>query len=61
MLSKEQKYLLLLSAQIGGHNIDCYTIEVCAPELLTERENYYIEAFKPCLNINVVGARQDIT
>lgn len=61
MLIKEQKYLLLLSAQLGGHNIDCYSIENCAPDNLNERERYYIEEYKPCLNILVPGARKDIS
>lgn len=61
ILNKEPKYLLLLSAQLGGHFIDCFSIELCIPDQLNERERYYIDALKPCLNINIGGARQDIS
>ena len=61
MLMGEKKYLLLLAAELGGHDIDCAPVEYCEEENLRDKENYYIETYKPCLNINMPGCRQDIT
>lgn len=60
VLNQEKKYLLLLSARLGGHRVDCYQIEICDQDVLTERENYYIEKFEPCLNILTPLGKQDI-
>ena len=60
MLNKEHKYLLLLSAQLGGHHIDCIGLEYVDVEKLTETENKLIEYCKPCLNILTPSGKQDI-
>ena len=61
MLNKEKKYLLLLSAKLGGHNIDCIPIDYAEPEVLTELENLYIEQYNPQLNILTPHGKQDIS
>lgn len=61
MFNQEKKYLLLLSAKLGGHNIDCSYIEYCDQDILTEREDYYIEQLEPCLNILTPTGKQDIS
>lgn len=60
MLNQEKKYLLLLSAKLGGHSVDCIALEYCAEDDLREREDYYIEYYKPCLNIYTPYGKQDI-
>ena len=55
MLSKEKKYLLLLSAKLGGHTIDCHLIEKCDEDDLLKRERLYINEYKPILNTVVPG------
>lgn len=49
--SKENKYRLLLSAKLGGHIIDCVDLVYCAPTDLDSMEDYFIEMYKPPLNI----------
>lgn len=49
--SKEKKYRLLLSAKLGGHDIDCIDLVYCAPTELDSMEDYFIEMYKPPLNI----------
>ena len=49
--SKEKKYSLLLSARLGGHTIDCIPLCYCAPHELDSMEDYFIEQYKPPLNI----------
>lgn len=61
MLIKEQKYLLLLSAQLGGHRVDCVNMEYCDESVLRERENSYIKTLKPMLNIMTPDGKQDIS
>lgn len=51
MLNQEKKYLLLLSAQLGGHKIDCHPICYCDMEELDEIEQFYIKKYNPVLNI----------
>ena len=36
MFNQEKKYLLLLSAFLGGHWVDCYPIQYCDVDCLTE-------------------------
>lgn len=60
-LNKEQKYLLLLSAKLGGHKIDCMSLEYCNIESLNEKENFWIAGVKPCLNILTPYGKQDIS
>lgn len=60
MLIQEQKYLLLLSAKLGGHTVDCIGLEYVPEESLLEQEQNYISQFLPILNINVGGGRQNI-
>ena len=57
----EQKYLLLLSAKLGGHKIDCISLEYVPEEKLRSREQFWINQFSPILNINIGGGRQDIS
>lgn len=61
MFNQEQKYLLLLSAHLGGHNVDCLLLEYCDIELLRVRENWWIEDQQPILNILTPSGKQDIT
>lgn len=60
MFNLEQKYLLLLAAKLGGHTVDCCTLECCDVEQLTEREDYWIDTEKTCLNIITPTGRNDI-
>ena len=61
MLTQEKKYLLLLAAKLGGHNIDCQLLETCNPAERLEREKLFITSVKPILNINIPGEkRQDL-
>lgn len=59
--NKEKKYLLLLAAKLGGHNVDCIPIDYADPDCLTELENLYIEQYSPMLNILTPHGKQDIT
>lgn len=61
MFNQEKKYLLLLSAKLGGHNIDCTYLEYCQQDLLTEKENFYIALLQPCLNILTPTGKNDIS
>lgn len=61
ILNQEKKYLLLLSAKLGGHSIDCYALEYCDTDMLTEREDYFIEYLDPCLNILTPTGKNDIS
>ena len=60
MLNQEKKYLLLLSAKLGGHKVDCRPICHCSHSELTEMENRCIEQLEPCLNILTPAGKQDI-
>lgn len=61
MLNQEKKYLLLLSAKLGGHKVDCELVETCNLENRFERENYWITTTKPILNKNIYcEKRQEI-
>lgn len=60
MLNQEKKYLLLLSAKIGGHDIDYIPLEYCEESELTSRENFYISSYNPPLNILTPNGKQDI-
>ena len=60
MLNKEKKYLLLLSAQLGGFDVDCQTICQCEDNQLRGLEDYYIDKYKPILNIMTPNGIQDI-
>lgn len=60
MLNQEKKYLLLLAAQLGGHNIDCIALELCDEDMLRLRENTWIDTVKPTLNILTPSGKQDI-
>lgn len=51
MLIKEKKYLLLLAAKLGGHNIDCIPIKYVEAEQLDKYEVMYIKSLVPQLNI----------
>lgn len=61
MFNNEQKYLLLLSAKLGGHKVDCRFIEYCDINELTQKENIYIEWLQPCLNIRTPKGDRDIS
>jgi hypothetical protein len=61
MLVDEHKYLLLLSALLGGHQVDCRSIEYVDEDILREKEDYYIDYYTPCLNILTPSGKQDIT
>lgn len=45
MFNQEKKYLLLLSAFLGGHWVDCFPIQYCDIDCLSELEDRYIEEF----------------
>lgn len=45
----------------GEHNFDYYIIEVCAEDLLLEREQWYINTIKPDYNINKETQRPPCT
>ena len=60
MFNQEKKYLLLLSAHLGGHKIDCIGVECCDEDMLRLRENYWIESEKPILNILTPSGKQHI-
>lgn len=53
--NQEKKYLLLLSAKLGGHKVDCVGLEYIRPEQLSEYEANYINKYKPILNIIIPG------
>lgn len=61
MLNKEKKYLLLLAAQLGGHDIDCIGLEYCPEDELREREDRWIELESPILNIVTPSGKNDIS
>lgn len=61
MLNQEHKYLLLLSAHLGGHNIDCKPLEYCKVPELRELEDRWIELEAPILNILTPTGKQSIT
>lgn len=61
MFNKEKKYLLLLAAKLGGHNVDCEYLEYCDIDILTEKEDKYIEFCEPCLNILTPTGKNDIS
>ena len=61
ILNQEKKYLLLLSAQLGGHKVDCVGVRYCDIDCLDEMENKYIEKYTPCLNILTPYGQQDIS
>ena len=61
MLNQEKKYLLLLSAKLGGHKVDCITLKHCEEDDLTYYENQYIKQLDPCLNKVVPSGRRDIS
>lgn len=58
MLVQEPKYLLLLSAKLGGHKVDCEGLGYAPVEELLEKEMTLIRMYKPCLNI--VGTDNDV-
>lgn len=60
MLNNEKKYLLLLSAKLGGHKVDCVPLAYCKEAHLTALENDYIEVCSPCLNILTPYGKQNI-
>lgn len=59
--NQEKKYLLLLSAKLGGHHIDCVGISYGEVDGLLEAEAYYINEYEPCLNINTPKGKNDIS
>lgn len=61
MLNQEDKYLLLLSANLGGHRIDCIPLEYCDISLLRDKEAWWIEDQQPLLNILTPSGKQDIS
>lgn len=61
MFNQEKKYLLLLSAFLGGHWVDCFPIQYCDVDCLTELEDRYIEEFNPKLNILTPTGKNDIS
>lgn len=61
ILNQEKKYLLLLSAKLGGHKVDCVSFCICDPENLTELEDNFIEFCYPSLNILTPHGKQDIS
>lgn len=56
----EKKYLLLLSAKLGGHRIDCISLQQTDISSLLDLEAAYIDKYDPCLNINKPKGRNDI-
>lgn len=61
MFNQEKKYLLLLSAFLGGHLVDCYPIQYCDVDCLTELEDKYIDEINPKLNILTPTGKNDIS
>lgn len=61
ILNQEKKYLLLLAAKLGGHDIDYKYIEYCDIEDLREREEFHISSTKPILNILTPEGKHDIS
>lgn len=61
MFNQEKKYLLLLSAFLGGHWVDCFPIQYCDIDCLSELEDRYIEEFNPKLNILTQTGKNDIS
>lgn len=61
MYNKEKKYQLLLSAWLGGHRVDCFWCEYCDIDQLKEKENEWIEIYKPKLNILTPTGKNDIS
>lgn len=61
ILNKEQKYLLLLSAKLGGHTVDCVPVEFCKEEYLNESEDFWMYMLDPCLNIITPEGKRDIS
>ena len=59
--NKEKKYQLLLSAWLGGHRIDCFQLDYCDIDQLKEKENEWIEIYKPKLNILTPTGKNDIS
>lgn len=53
--------MLLLSAKLGGHDIDCLPIEYCKEEELNDKERHYITTLNPALNIIGFGEKHDIS
>ena len=60
MCNQEKKYLLLLSAKLGGHKIDCETLAICPEDQLNELEDWFVERTNPCLYILTPHGKQDI-
>ena len=60
MCNKEKKYLLLLSAKLGGHKVDCELIAEWDESELNECEDWFIEHANPCLNILTPHGKQEI-
>lgn len=61
MYNQEKKYLLLLSALLGGLNVDFYCLEYCDVQYLKELEDKYIEELNPKLNILTPTGKRDIS
>lgn len=59
--NNEKKYLLLLAAKYGGHNVDCVGLSYGEIDGLLEAEAYYINEYEPCLNINTPKGKNDIS
>lgn len=55
IFNQEKKYLLLLSAKLGGHKIDCKTIAYGELDGLIQGESYFINKYCPPLNIKIPG------
>ena len=61
MLIKEKKYELLLSAQLGGHHVDCLPLEEVEEEELDAHEVELIKLLAPMLNIQHNHKIDDVT
>lgn len=61
MFNQEKKYLLLLSAFLGGHWVDCFPIQYCDIDCLSELEDRYIDEINPKLNILTPTGKNDIS
>lgn len=61
MLNQEKKYLLLLSAKLGGHYVDCIGLAYGDEDELRIAEDHFINEYDPMLNIYKPKGKNDIS